>query len=253
VNGRPAVVSGGGIITMDLQVSEKDIGSFGLEIIASRDDKERSKNLSVKVDIASPQINISVPRLQVTGIGKQAVRSPELPLQVFDQTPGDLIAATITNNGVVDNFSLENGGRETIVLNDGKNVILVKARDLAGNSAPPVQSTLYYLPGPLEIAIIEPSENPITIDDLPPWPRGAQTTMKIRFRLEIKDNIGTVPETIKYCKITSSAGQTVVLKNERNYFYYGDMPVNRGNTVFTIQVEDWAGNIQQKRVEARIE
>jgi hypothetical protein len=253
VNGRPAVVSGGGIITTDIQVSEKDIGTLGLEIIASRDDKEISKSIAVKVDIASPQVNTSKPRIQVTGLGRQATKTAQLPLQVFDQTPDDQIAVSVINNGVADNFTVENGGRETIVLNEGKNTLVIKAKDLAGNTASPVQSTIYYLPGPIEISVIEPSENPITIDDLPPWPQGAASAMKIRFRLEIKDNIGTVPESIKYCRITSSAGQTVVLNNERNYYYYGDMPVVRGVTVFTIQVEDWAGTIQQKRVEARID
>jgi hypothetical protein len=253
VNGRPAVVSGGGIFTADVQINEKNIGTFGLEIVASRDDKEISKSISVKVDIASQQVNPSKPRIQVTGLGRQATKTAQLPLQIFDQTPGDQIAVSVTNNGMTDNFTLENGGRETIVLNEGKNILLVKAKDLAGNPAAPVQSTIYYLPGPIEISVIEPAENPITIDDLPPWPRDASSGMKIRFRLEIRDNIGTVPESIKYCRITSSAGQTVVLNNERNYFYYGDVPVARGVTVFTIQVEDWAGTIQQKRVEARID
>ncbi|MBN2037752.1 MAG: hypothetical protein JW768_13505, partial [Chitinispirillaceae bacterium] len=252
INGRPAVVSGTGIISMDLQVSEKDIGGFDLEVIASRDDKEMTKTISVKVDINSPQINTSKPRIQVTGLGRQATRTAQLPLQIFDQTAGDQVAVTVTNNGIADKFTLETGGRETIVLNEGKNTLQITARDLAGNPAVPVQSTIYYLPGPMEISVIEPPDNPITIDDLPPWPRGAAQSMKVRFRLEIKDNIGTVPESIRYCRITSSSGQTVVLKNERNYYYYGDVPVGRGNTVFTIQVEDWAGNIKQRRVEARI-
>ncbi|MBN1129200.1 MAG: hypothetical protein JXA71_09455, partial [Chitinispirillaceae bacterium] len=253
VNGRPAVVSGSGIVTMDLQVSEKDIGGFDLEFVASRDDKDLSKTISVKIDIGSQQINTSKPRVQATTLNVQATRLAQIPLQVFDQTPGDQVAVSITNNGMTDNFSLENGGRETIVLNEGKNVISIKARDLSGNVAPPIQSTIYYLPGPLEISVIEPSENPITITDLPPWPHQTATAMKVRFRVEIRDNIGTVPESIKYCRITSSAGQTVVLKNERNYYYYGDVSVTRGMTVFTIQAEDWAGTIQQKRVEARID
>jgi hypothetical protein len=253
VNGRTAIVSGSGIITTDLQVSEKDIGSFALEIITSRDDKELTKTVSVKIDIASPQINTSRPRLQVAGLGVQATRTGRLSLQAFDQTPGDQIAVTVTNNGVSDKFTLENGGREMVVLNEGKNVLSIKAKDLAGSAATPVQSTIYYLPGPLEISVIEPPDNPITVNDLPPWPHGAATAMKIRFRVEIKDNIGSVPEAIKYCRITSSAGQTIVLKNERNYYYYGDVPVTRGMTIFTVQVEDWAGTIQQKRVEARIQ
>jgi hypothetical protein len=253
VNGRPAVVSGTGIITMDLQISEKDIGAYTLEIVSAADDKELSKSISVKVDIGSPQINTSVPRLQVSGLGRQATKTAELQLQVFDQTMGDLVAVTVVNNGIADNVTLENGGRDAIVLNEGKNDLLIKAKDLAGNAAAPVQSTIYYLPGPIEISIIDPSETPITVDDLPPWPQGATSAMKVRFRVEIKDNIGTVPESIKYCRVTSSSGQTVVLKNERNYFYYGDIVISRGATVFTIQVEDWAGTIQQKRVEARID
>jgi hypothetical protein len=252
INGRPAIVSVKGLISMDLQVSEKDIGTYTLEAIASRDDQEMTKNISVKVDIASPQINTGVPRLQVTGLGRQATRTAQLALQVFDQTPNDQIAVTVADNGTTDNFTLDPGSRESIVLNEGKNKLQIRAHDLAGNQAQPIESQIYYLPGPLEISVIEPSENSVDIQDLPPFPRGAGSMSKIHFRVEIRDNIGTVPETVKYCRITSSSGQTVVLNNERDYFYYGDMPVGRGNTAFTIQVEDIAGTIQMKKIDMRI-
>lgn len=252
VNGRPSVVSASGVFSMDLQVGEKDIGTMNLEIIASREDQEVTRNIPVKIDITSPQINTSVPRLQVSGLSRQAVRSSQMPFQVFDQTPGDVITVTITNNGTSENLMIDPGGRDNIVMNEGKNELLITARDLAGNRALSQQASVYCLPGPLEIVLIDPSDNLIKIDDLPPWPQNASALSKLRFRVEIRDNISTVPEVIKYCRITSSTGQTVVLANERNYYYYGDMPVGRGPTVFTIQAEDWAGNIQQKRVETRI-
>jgi hypothetical protein len=234
-------------------VSEKDIGTYTLETIATLDEQEVTKTTSVKVDITSPQINTSVPRLSVTGLGRQATRTPQLSVQAFDQTPGDQLTVTVTNSGSSETMTLDPGGREAIVLNEGKNRLLIKAHDLAGNQAPPVQSDIYFLPGPLEISVIEPSESSVDVQDLPPWPRAAAAMMsKVHFRVEIRDNIGTAPETILYCRVTSSSGQTVVLNNERNYFYYGDMAVGRGNTVFTIQVEDMAGTIQMKKIDMRI-
>ncbi len=70
--------------------------------------------------------------------------------------------------------------------------------------------------------------------------------------IEIDDGIGTVPETIKYCKLISN-GQTFLLRNNNDYIYKGDVPIVRGKNNYTVFVEDLAGNTISSRLEITIE
>jgi hypothetical protein len=114
-----------------------------------------------------------------------------------------------------------------------------------------VSGQIYYLPGPLNVSFIEPSSNPMIVNGVPPMP-GKQGIKPVRVIIEIEDGIGTVPETIKYCKLTGN-GQTILLRNNNDYMYKGEVPVIRGKNYYTVFIEDLAGNTISTRLEISIE
>jgi hypothetical protein len=244
VNGRTATVTPSGAFSMAIPVSERDIGEYPITVESSDGVEDAVEDITVVVDIRSPQINRSAPQVQVITLG-EATRDGTLPVQVTDRTPSDEITLTYEINGSSEEMVLEPNSREYLRLVEGKNRWSVRANDRAENSAPSQSGTIYYLPGPLYIDIIEPFSGNLEIDDLPPMPRNAGAlTMDIE--VEIDDGIGTVPESILYCRVrgTSASGEVVdmQLKNDSRYLYSGQIRVGRGRNSFMVVAEDKAGN-----------
>lgn len=251
INGRRVMVSPRGIISTEMQVMERDIGEYTLDIVAFDEHDELAQTLVLEIDGSSPMINTSVPTLIVAGHGRQATRDGRLVVQVQDRTPDDEITLVAESNGTSDEYVLEPGGRETITLDEGKNEYSFRAYDKAGNMSNVVNGTIHYLPGPLTIEILEPSDNPWVIDDLPPMPRGARVPT-LTVEVEVEDNIGDVPKTIRYCRI-SGGGQQYLLRDNGDYTFSGEVPLHRGRNVMTVQVEDLAGNVEMEELTVEIE
>ena len=118
------------------------------------------------------------------------------------------------------------GSRQQLQFNEGKNAFQIRAHDKAHNDAPPIQGERYYLPGPLSIDIREPSITMRHVADLPPMPSTVRKP-RMHVELEIDDGIGTVPETIRYCRLSGN-GQTIQLLGTGNYLYSGEVILIRG-------------------------
>lgn len=250
INGRSSTVSPSGLISAELQFAEADLGDYTIDVSADDGDQEVTASVRVTVDITSPQLNTSVPSLVVQGAGQPATKVGDFGMQVLDRTPEDQVTVSVENNSSRDEYQLASGGRETFRLEEGANKYTIVARDVAGNASNTVVGETYFLPGPLSIDIVEPMDNPYVIDDLPPLPRNtSKPTLKIK--VEVDDGIGTVPRTIKYCKVIGSRGE-MLLRNNNDYTFSGTLDVGRGSNAFTITTEDLAGNTATKRFEMRI-
>jgi antitoxin component of MazEF toxin-antitoxin module len=255
VNNISVPVMTNGTFTSEILLQEKDIGEYFLDIISRNNDQELSKTLNVKVNGKSNQINTSIPQCIVQAKGQQAVRSPTILLQALDRTPDDDLTIDIKNNGITELITTESGKSEQYNLLEGKNQYSIFVRDMADNVSSSVSGVIYYLPGPLTISFIEPAENPIHIQGVPPMPGtgiNRERLKPLHVVIEIEDEIGNVPETIKYCKMIGN-GQTILLRNNNDYIYKGDVPIVRGNNSYTAFVEDLAGNTISSRLDIIIE
>ena len=250
VNGRPAQVSSQGVITYDIQFTEKDVGNQQIDIIASDESKEMSKTINVVVDITSPLINTSLPSVVVQQQCAQATRTGKMGVDVYDRTPEDQITLVFQNNGRTEEYVMASGDRQFLNLDEGRNSYTIKAFDKAHNMSSVVSCVVYYLPGPLVIEIRDPAENPLVIDNLPPMPRNVPASQQ-RVEVEIEDGIGNVPETIRYCRLVGE-GKTLQMTGNNNYRYYVYVPVTYGAHMYNVQVEDITGNIMTKRLDINV-
>jgi len=244
-NRKAMSVSATGVFSGDIPVSEKDIGEYSIEITARDDEDEISKTLTVDISSESPQINTSAPMAVFTSSGLPAITQNVMLLQVLDRTPQDELSITYTNNGSADNITSSNGRTEKLLLDEGKNNYQIQVTDRAGNAAAPIRGSVYYLPGPIKLLLSEPSALYTVYDGLPPVLHPGHTAAEepVEVEVEIDDGIGTVPESIRYCKVTGN-GQIVVLRNNNDYIYRGKVNVVRGTNIFTIQVEDLSNRLE---------
>ena len=71
---------------------------------------------------------------------------------------------------------------------------------------------------------------------------------QVGVEVEIEDNLGNIPETIRYCRLIGD-GKTLQMTGNNNYRYYVNIPVTYGSHSYSVQVEDIAGNLMTKRLE----
>lgn len=251
INNRAIPVMANGTFSYDFPIQEKNIGNYTLDVTARNADQEITKSINVMINGKSSQINTSIPQCVVQITGRQAVRTPNIMIQALDRTPDEYLTIEIRNNGFSEIITTESGKNEQYSLLEGKNQYSVFAKDMASNISNTVSGLIYYLPGPLYVSFIEPSSSQIVVSGVPPMP-GKKGLKPFRVVIEIEDGIGTVPETIKYCKLINS-GQTILLRNNNDYIYKGDVPIVRGNNNYTVFVEDLAGNTISTRLEITIE
>jgi len=252
VNNRPATVSSLGTFTSDIVLTERDIGDYTLDIAAADDSSDITKLFNLKIDNSSPQLNTSIPVLQVPMLNQApATRIQKMLANVYDKTPDDQINLVIQNNGAREEMNFSPGDQQYFNLEEGKNSFVIIAYDKAKNPSNTVQGTIYYLPGPLSIDLIEPSDNTISINDLPPMPKGYGGT-KMNVQVEVNDGIRNVPETIRYVRIADNSGRTLQLLDQHNYKYAIDVPLSRGSNSYTVTVQDIADNIGTKKFDVNI-
>lgn len=249
VNGQPVGMTPQGVFTTAMPVTEHMIGELAIEIAAANDEEELMQTVNVEIDGGSPQINTSTPILVVQEQRREATRSEDLTVQILDRTPEDQLTLSASVNGIGEEIVVDAGAVERIALDEGRNDYTVTARDQAGNVAPLVGGTIYYLPGPLTIELLEPSTASSTVRGLPPLPRGVENP-RLEIEVEIEDGIGDVPETIEYVRVRGH-GQDVLLTDNHDYTFTGEveLPVGR-NVSFTIEAEDIAGNRVSRAITA---
>lgn len=249
-NGIPMNVAANGVFSGELPLTEQQIGDFQLEINARNFSDEVTRTFSLDISGTSPQINISAPVCLFSLQGQQATTQRSVPVQLLDRTPGDELVLTYINNGSVEKINSEPGRTENILINEGLNDYSFQITDRAGNTSPVIKGKLYYLPGPLILLLNEPSKNPMVYEGVPPvlHPGRKVSEEPVEVELEIDDGIGTVPNSIKYCRVTGN-GQMLQLRNNNDYIYRGKVNVRRGNNQFIIQVEDLTGRLEQLRFE----
>ncbi len=255
INNKSVPVMTNGTFSSELLLQEKDIGDYILDITARNGEQEISKSLNVKINGKSNQINTSFPQCIVQAKGQQAVRVQTINIQALDRTPDDKLTIEIKNNGITELIATESGKNEQYTLLEGKNQYSIIVRDMANNVSTMISGVIYYLPGPLTVSFIEPTENPYRIEGVPPMPGPNIDRVKPKnpsVVVEIEDQIGNVPETIKYCKMIGK-GQTILLRNNNDYIYKGEIPFVRGNSSYTVFVEDLAGNTISSRIDIIIE
>jgi hypothetical protein len=252
INNRPVSVTSQGTFTCDIQLTERDIGDYTLDVVANDDSSEMVKMVNVKIDGSSSQINTSFPTLTVPMLNQvPATRVQKMLANVYDKTPDDQITLVISNNGAREEMNFSPGDQQYFNLEEGKNTFTITAYDKARNPSNTVQGTIYYLPGPLSIDLIEPSDNVTTVSDLPPMPRG-YAGPKMNVQIEVNDGIRNVPETIRYVRITDNSGRTVQMLDKQNYRYVIDVPLSRGLNSFLVTVQDIAENIGTKKFDVNI-
>ncbi len=252
VNNRSVSVSSGGSFAFDIPVTEKDIGDYSLDVTATDDSVDLVKLVNVKIDVSSPQINTSVPILSPIPLleGFPATKNKRMNVMVTDKTPEDQLNLVIINNGAREEMSFNSGDQQYFNLEDGKNVYTIKAYDLAKNQSDRVISgTIYYLPGPLSIDVIEPSSTSMTVDDLPPMPKmisGKEYVSQMTLRVEVDDGIHNVPESIKFVRIEGPSFSKQLI-DKGNYVYEANnIQLVRGVNSFQIVAQDIADNIVRK-------
>lgn len=245
VNGKSLSVSANGMFSGEIPVFEKNIGEYTLDIGARNEEDEIVKSLTLDISAKSPQINTSSPVAVFPSAGILALTQNIMTVQVLDRTPQDEVTVTYANNGSTDVINSTNGRTEKLLLDEGSNRYLVQVTDLAGNSAPPIKGNVYYLPGPIKLLLQEPSALHTVYDGLPPvlHPGRIAAEEAVAVEVEIDDGIGTVPESIRYCKVVGN-GQTVILRNNNDYIYTGKVNVVRGTNVFTVQAEDLSNRLE---------
>ena len=249
-NGIPLSVAANGVFSGELPLTEHLIGEYHLELIARNDNDEISRTMQLVISGSSPQINISAPVCLFSLQGQQATIQRTVPLQLLDRTPGDELTLTYINNGSVEKISSEPGRTESVLLNEGLNDYSFQVTDMAGNSSPVIRGKLYYLPGPIILLLNEPSRNPMVYEGVPPviHPGRSVAEEPVEVEVEIDDGIGTVPQSIKYCRVTGN-GQTLQLRNNNDYLYTGTVNVRRGKNQFVVQAEDLTGRLELLRFE----
>jgi hypothetical protein len=252
INNKPVTVSAQGTFAYDIPLTEHDIGDYSLDVEASDDSSDLVKMVNLKIDGTSPQINTSFPTLTVPMLNQvRATRVQKMIVNVYDKTPDDQITLDIVNNHAPEELNFSPGDQQYFNLEEGLNTFTITAFDRARNSPSAVSGTIYYLPGPLSIDLVEPSDNVTTIDDLPPMPKGYGGS-KMNVQVEVDDGIRNVPETIQFVRITDNSGKVVQMLNQQNYRYSINMPLSRGSSSYTVTVQDIAGNIGTKTFNVNI-
>jgi hypothetical protein len=249
-NDIPVPVAVNGVFSREIPISEKNIGEYQLEITARNEVDEISKMFLLNISGSSPAINTSIPVCIVSQLGLQATTQRALTLQFLDRTPDEELELTFVNNGSSEVTATEPGRSESISLNEGKNEYSVQVEDRAGNSSPVIRGKIYYLPGPMILNLNEPPSNPMVYEGLPPVLHPGYNVREepVDVEVEIDDGIGTVPESIRYCRVTGN-GETILLRNNNDYIFVGKVNVRRGKNQFIAQAEDLGGRLETLRFE----
>jgi hypothetical protein len=223
----PLSVSASGVFTGRLKVSE---GLNSIQLVAQYNGQSQSRELKIYVNTQKPELRLSSPL--VAGYFNR--RDYSLSGGVFDATPGDKVKVSINNEEVAEIFGRGSFNR-TIILNEGKNVITVVARDRSGNTAEISQPLFLDTVKPI-LTITEPAQDNVYVYQPPAPPNLSTAAAEQHIRGVVLD-----PEPSSGIKRVVINGKEI--KPNSDGSFDTTIPLQRGENRLTFMVEDLAGNI----------
>jgi uncharacterized protein YfaP (DUF2135 family) len=223
----PFTVTASGSFSGRLKVNE---GLNTVQLVAQFNGQSQNKELKIYVDTKKPELSLSSPLVA----GYFNHRDYSLSGGVFDLTPGDKVKVYINNEEVAEIIGRGSFNR-TIILNEGKNVISVVARDRVGNTAEISQPLFLDTVKPI-LTITEPTQDNVNIYQPPPPPNLSSRAAEQTIRGVVID-----PEPSSGIKRIVINGKEI--KPNSDGTFETTVPLQRGENRLTFMVEDLAGNI----------
>jgi len=223
----PLLVSASGAFNGRLKVSE---GLNSIQLLAQYNGQTQSRDIKIYVNTMKPELRLSSPL--VAGYFNR--RDYSLSGGVFDATPGDKVKVFINNEEVAEIIGRGSFNR-TIILNEGKNVITVVARDRSGNSAELSQPLFLDTVKPI-LTITEPAQDNVYIYQPPSPPTLSAAAAEQHIRGVVLD-----PEPSSGIKRVVINGKEI--KPNSDGSFDTTVPLQRGENRLVFMVEDLAGNI----------
>jgi hypothetical protein len=226
--GIPLSVAANGAFSGRVKVME---GLNTIQLVAQYQDQTLTKELKIYANTKKPELRLSSPL--VAGFFNR--RDYSLSGGVFDATPGDKVKVYINNEEVAEILGRGSFNR-TIILNEGKNVIAVVARDRSGNTTEMSQPLFLDTVKPI-LTITEPAQEKVYTYQPPAPPnvsRLAAAEQHIR-------GIVIDPEPSSGIKRVVINGKEIKPKSDGSFDIM--VPLQRGENQLTFMIEDLAGNV----------
>ncbi len=223
----PLTVSASGAFNGRLKVTE---GLNAIQLVAQYNGQSQSRDLKIYVNTQKPELRLSSPL--VAGYFNR--RDYSLSGGVFDATPGDKVKVYINNEEVAEILGRGSFNR-TIILNEGKNVITVVARDRSGNTTEISQPLFLDTVKPI-LTITEPVQDNVYVYQPPAPPNLSTATAEQHIRGVVLD-----PEPSSGIKRVVINGKEI--KPNSDGSFDTTVPLQRGENRLTFMIEDLAGNI----------
>ncbi len=236
-NGAPLNMRPDGHFSGRLPVSE-GLNEFRFE--AEKDGEKRSKTLRVFVNTKPPQIRLSKPIVA----GYYNRRDYSLSGAVFDPTPKDRVKVFINEEMVTEIFGSGSFNR-TIILNEGKNTIKVRAVDLSKNQTEVADQLFLDTVKPI-LTITEPAQKVYVRFEPPRPPSGNYVFAREKFSQTIRGLIIDPKPSSGIKRITLNGKE---IRPNADGSFEVEILVKRGElgkpgeTRLSFVVEDMAGNI----------
>jgi len=227
--GKPLTVDASGRFTGNVPVTE---GVNNFDVIAEMEGEVQRENVRVLVNTRKPQIRLSTPL--VTGYLNR--RDYSLSGAVFDETPLDKVKVFINGDEIAEIRGRGSFNR-TVILNEGRNVINIEARDFSNNTDNISEQIFLDTVKPI-ITITEPA-NPNFVRLEPPAPPG-QRNDRERFRQIIRGVI-IDPEPSSGIKRLIVNGKEIQLNSDGSF--ETEIFLTRSENRLQFLAEDLAGNI----------
>lgn len=225
-----AVAANGNI--RDFLPAREGLNEFA--VVAELNGETTQNRVGFFVNTQEPQIRFSTPL--VAGILNR--RDYSLSGAIFDPTPQDKVRVFI-NGEIVADVEGRGSFNRTIILNEGKNTIQLRAVDRSENVVE--KSEVLFLDTVKPIITITQPANPNFLRNEPPSPPDKFINLKDqRFTQEIRGII-IDPEPSSGLKSILINGQPVKPRTDGSF--EADIQLVRGENRILIQAEDLAGNI----------
>lgn len=236
-NGVPLSVRPDGRFEGRLPVSE---GLNEFRFVAQKDDQKKAKTLRVLVNTKPPQIRLSKPI--VAGFYNR--RDYSLSGAVFDPTPRDRVKVFI-NDELVTEVPGSGSFNRTIILNEGKNIIKVRAVDLSKNQTEVADRLFLDTVKPI-LTITEPAQKTYVRFEPPRPPSGNYSFSREKFTQTVRGLIIDPKPSSGIKRITLNGKE---IRPNADGTFEVEIVLKRGKlgkpseTRLSFVVEDMAGNI----------
>jgi hypothetical protein len=225
----PLVVAANGSFNGRIKIIE---GLNTILLAANHSGESRTRELKLYVNTIKPELHLSSPL--VTGYINK--RDYSLSGGVFDRTPADKIKIQINNEEVAEIFGRGSFNR-TVILNEGKNVIHIVARDRSGNTAEISQALFLDTVKPI-LTITDPAQDNVYVYEPPPPPNTSSRASEQQVRGVVID-----PEPSSGIKRITINGREI--KPNSDGSFETTVPLQKGENRLSFMVEDLAGNVMR--------